>query len=127
MPKFIVKNTTIFHDQISYGIGKEIELTDKIQIAKLADYITPVATAKVASASTAENVSKPASKQSADSTATATTKTTKSSKKADTTITPIEDTTCASAGDIATTDPTVSTDEVAGEKKKEDPNGTETV
>lgn len=44
MAKYIVKNTTILHNKKTYGVGEEIELTDKIQIAKLADYLTPVET-----------------------------------------------------------------------------------
>lgn len=116
MAKFIVKNTTILHNETSYGVGEEIELTDKIQIAKLADYITPVAVTKVTSASTADNGSKPASKQSADSTAiTTTAKTTKSNKKADITVTSTEDTTAP-------------TEEAKTETTKEEvKNGTETI
>ncbi len=42
MAKFTVKNTTILHNQTTYGVGSTIKLTDDEQIAKLAEYITPI-------------------------------------------------------------------------------------
>ena len=109
MAKYIVKNTTILHNQASYGIGETIELTDKIQIAKLEEYITPVVD----------------SEEVAIETTTTTTKTTKSNKKSDksTSIDAASDTTV----DTTNTESTSTEGLASDETKQEETNGTEAI
>lgn len=107
MAKYTVTNTTILHNQKTYGVGSTILLTDDEQIAKLADYITPVEESNDAST---------------DATATSTTKATKASKKSD------KNTTSASDTNDTTTTEATSTETVASdETKQEDVNATTSV
>ena len=108
MSKFIVKNTTILHNKKTYGIGDTIEFPDEFNVAKLADYLTPI-----------EII---AESNSGD---TPTPKTTKSNKKADKTAATTDTTTETT---VTTADATASTEEVKPEGTKEEAlNGTETV
>jgi len=108
MSKFIVKNTTILHNKKTYGIGDTIEFPDDFNVAKLADYLTPIEI--VAESNSGE---------------TPTPKATKSNKKADKAATTTDTTTEATA---TAADATASTEEVKPEGTKEEAlNGTETV
>lgn len=83
MAKFTVTNTTILHNQKTYGVGDTIELTDEKQIAKLASYIAPVADSTT-DTNPSEQSTVPPTNAGTDSTTTTTaTKTSKASKKSD--------------------------------------------
>ena len=133
MTKFTVTNTTILHNQKTYGVGDAIELTDENQIAKLASYITPVADKATAVGST-EQQTDSATTVGTDSTTTTATKTSKSSKKSDKSASSADatngtanatDTTTTVATDARTSTPT---DGVTSDAtKQEGTNGTTSV
>lgn len=82
MAKFTVTNTTILHNQKTYGVGDTLDLTDEKQIAKLASYITPVADSTTDSNPTEQSTTPPTT-AGADSTKATATKASKASKKSD--------------------------------------------
>ena len=121
MAKFTVKNTTILHNETSYGVGAEIELTAP-EAVKLADYITSIATAKIASTPNNDAGSNPTIAKSTDLTVTTpTTKTAKSNKKMDKPVTTADSPAGSTVDEIATAaDATIPTDEVTTDSTQQE-------